>query len=128
MRLKLFRNICFFIKLNLLLKFFNILVFCFVLFSSSSDIKVSLRFKSKSSIILSNDSFKSFLAILAKFSVGDLKLVNHLRSRLIQNLFCHQLINVENTLVNLDKAYLLNYCLYKYLLFLFDYVDIKNRL
>ena len=56
------------------------------------------------------------------------KLLNCLRLHLIQNLFCRQLMVVENTLDRLNKADLSNCHLYKYLLFLFDYEDIKNRL
>ena len=53
------------------------------------------------------------------------KLLNCLRLHLIQNLFCRQL---KNTLDRLNKADLSNCHLYKYLLFLFDYEDVKNRL
>ena len=56
------------------------------------------------------------------------KLLNCLRLHLIQNLFCRQLMVVENTLDRLNKADLSNCHLYKYLLFLFDYEDMKNRL
>ena len=69
-----------------------------------------------------------FLAILTTVNAGDLKTINQIHLHVIQNLFYHQLMAVEEISDHKDKEYLLNCHLYRYLLFLFDLKDIKDHL
>ena len=86
MRLKLVFNVCFFAVSNLLLKFFNKVIFCFVSVLSDLDIN-KLRLSPKSSIILFNMVFNYFFSTLAKVNDGDLKTIISLSGIFISNLF-----------------------------------------
>ena len=106
MRLKLVFNVLFFAVSNLLLKFFNKVIFCFVSVLSDLDIN-KLRLSPKSSIILFNMVFNSFFSTLAKVNDADLKTTFHFQVYLFQNLFYRQSMVVENKVLHpLDKAYL----------------------
>ena len=77
------------------------------------------------SIILSNASFKSFLAILTTVNAGDLKTIKSFPLTFNSKSF---LSSVDGCGKNIGSVYLLNCHLYKYLLFLFDLKDIKDHL
>ena len=86
MRLKLVFNVCFFAVSNLLLKFFNKVIFCFVSVLSDLDIN-RLRLSPKSSIILFNMVFNSLFSTLAKVNDGDLKTIISLSGIFISKSF-----------------------------------------
>ena len=65
----------FFVVSNVLLKFFNKVIFYFVSVLFDLVIKVCLRLRSKSSIILFNMVFNSFFSTIAKVNDGDLKTI-----------------------------------------------------
>ena len=87
MQLKLLFNVCFFIVSNLLLKFFIKVIFCFVSVLPDLDIKVCLRLRPKSLIILFNAVFNSFFSILEKVNDGDLKTIVSLSGIFISKSF-----------------------------------------
>ena len=77
----------FFIASNLLLKFFNKVIFCFVSVLSLLLIKVYVKLRSKSSMILFNIVTNSLFSTLAKVNDHDLKTIISLFGTFISNSF-----------------------------------------